>query len=162
MLITSDTHTPTHKLTLSHYTQHIISSYLPSNPSNQISFSVFYEKRLCERVIVEWVTMTNCTEENNVGASSSTTPTEVAQDSSVFDNSALMNLELSNINEEDLRIIRRLKIRGPPNIHMTNEVDDHSISVDEKGCFLYLILIIFMYVCENLFFFLPVACQKWK
>jgi hypothetical protein len=64
--------------------------------------------------------MTNCREENNVRASSSTTPTEVPQDSSVFDNLASMNLELSNTNEEDLRIIRRLRIRGPPNIHMTN------------------------------------------
>jgi len=76
--------------------------------------------------------MTNCTEENNTGASSSTTPTEVSQDIPVFD------------------------------IRMMNEVDDHSISVDEKGCFLYLILIMFMYVCQNLFFCLTVACQKRK
>jgi len=64
--------------------------------------------------------MTNCREENNVRASSPTTPTDVPQDSSVFDNLASMNLELSNINEEDLRIIRRLRIRGPSNIHMTD------------------------------------------
>jgi len=61
--------------------------------------------------------MTKCTEENNIGASSSTTPTEVSEDIPVFD------------------------------IRMMNEVDDHSISEDEKGCFFNLILIFFMYVC---------------
>ncbi|XP_039688394.1 uncharacterized protein [Medicago truncatula] len=75
--------------------------------------------------------MTNCTEENNL-SSSSTTPTEVPEDSSVFDNFTSMNLELSNINEEDMRILRRVRITSPPNICMTNEVDDHSISGDEK------------------------------
>jgi len=89
--------------------------------------------------------MTNCTEENNA-ISSSTTPTEVQQDSSVFDNLASMTLEHCNINEEDMRIIRRIRIRSPPNIHMTKEVDDHSISGDEKGCFFNLILIIFLCV----------------
>ena len=98
--------------------------------------------------------MTNCTEENNL-SSSSTTPTEVPEDSSVFDNFASMNLELSNINKEDMRILRRVRIRSPPNIHMMNEVDDHSISGDEKGCFFYLILIIFLYVCE------PVLSVCW-
>jgi hypothetical protein len=90
--------------------------------------------------------MTNCREEN-VRASSSTTPTEVPQDSSAFDNFSSMNLELSNISEEDRRIIRRLRIRGPPDTRMMNEVDDHSISVNEKGCFFYLFDLNNLYVC---------------
>jgi len=85
--------------------------------------------------------MTNCTEENNMSASSSTAPTEVPQ-SSVFDNLASMKHELSDI-DEHMRSLRRIQIRSPRKYVIGNKFDaDSSSSGDEKGCFLFNLILI--------------------
>ena len=69
--------------------------------------------------------MTNFTENNNGSSSSSPTPSEVPRDFDVFEDF------YANGNW------------SPNNGDIGVEVDNHSSSEDEKGCFLYLILIIF-------------------
>jgi len=81
--------------------------------------------------------MTNYTEENNVSASSPTTPTEVTQGSSVFDNFDSMKLKLSDIYER-MRSLRRIRTHGRRKILVRNEFDaDSSSSGDEKGVFFF-------------------------
>lgn len=73
-------------------------------------------------------------------ASSSTAPTEVPQ-SSDFDNLASMKPELSDI-DEHMRSLRRIQIRSPRKYVIGNKFDADSSSGDEKGCFLFKLILI--------------------
>jgi len=77
-----------------------------------------------------------------VRASSPTTPTEVPQGSSGFDNFDSMKLKLSVIYER-MMSLRKIRTHGRGKNLVGNKFDaDSSSSGDEKGCFLFNLILI--------------------